>query len=161
MFIGLLCVCYLNTILKVLYTFFCPRPLACCYHIFFVTNDRLHTMFTKSFKKSNLPLVPPPVPHTHQPPHLPTLFPMPSETQYTLFGVSRDHRVAFPPCQLPSSPSAKWNVKPHLWLALSAVMQGKQKAKWLFIVRGIPTPPNPPLSFCVCCQESLHATTHA
>lgn len=52
--------------------------------------------------------------------------------------------MAFLLCQLPSSPSAKWNVKPHLWLALSPVMQGKQKAKWLFIVLGIPIPPNPP-----------------
>lgn len=54
------------------------------------------------------------------------------------------HGVAFPQCQLPSSPSAKWNVKPHLWLALSPVMQGKQKAKWLFIALAFPKAPNPP-----------------
>lgn len=76
------------------------------------------------------------------------LFPMhsswPQKPNPGLLVCPQIHSVAFPRCQLPSSPSAKWNVKPHLWRALSPVMQSKQKAKWLFIVLGRPIPPNPP-----------------
>lgn len=79
---------------------------------------------------------------------VPTLVPMhslwPQKPNPGLLVCPQIHGVAFPQCQLPSSPSAKWNVKPHLWLALSPVTQGKQKAKWLFIALAFPKAPNPP-----------------
>lgn len=89
---------------------------------------------------NNLATYPPP-PHQHTPTPLPRLFPMPSQwprkPNMPRLVCPQIHSVAFPPCQLSSSHPAKWNVKPHLWRALSPVMQGKQKAKWLFHCMGV------------------------